>query len=454
MIVILAILAATRASPIAFPSSPFVSRDLFQNREPLCDDLDGCRSLWDIIRGCLVTISLCTWVSMHPNIPSPDERWPTLARRRAGLMLLALFVPEAVIAWAARQRLIAIKLAKMHKEEGWTTTHGFFAIMGGFMEYEGNQPIRVLLPDELESYSLTGNGDFPRISKADIEDKSKGDAISKGLVLLQTTWFVVQFIARGVQGLPVLGLELVTVAFATLNLIIYLLWWDKPQNVKRGVRVYKKRKTEEEVDDGDAEEIVGFWVALCNSLSHLPTKIVRGPVPKKFKDSPWLIRVLMWPLFKPMDTIFPEDDTDDIVLLKRVNTFYPHQWNWSLGYLSSAEAAVSATIVGFVYWPGWSYDFPSSLEQMLWRVAFIAMTGVPIILLLALGLRFSMNKFLNLNLLDSFCMRMIWILLLLFFLLGRLTVFVIPCLGLTTGAESLPPSLFYNIHWSSFIPHI
>ena len=54
---------------------------------------------------------------MHPNIPSPDERWPRIAWRRAGLMILALIAPEAVIAWAMRQRLAATQLAKEHKGE-------------------------------------------------------------------------------------------------------------------------------------------------------------------------------------------------------------------------------------------------------------------------------------------------------------------------------------------------
>src|SRR5712671_4401260 len=40
------------------------------------------------------------WASVHPNIPSPDERWPRIAFRRVGLMLGALIVPEAIIAWA------------------------------------------------------------------------------------------------------------------------------------------------------------------------------------------------------------------------------------------------------------------------------------------------------------------------------------------------------------------
>jgi hypothetical protein len=117
MILILAILAATRASPLSLTSPPVVSLDQVQVPGPSCDDPNGCRSLEDIIRSCILTILLCTWVSMHPNIPSPDERWPKLAWRRVGLMLLALIAPEAVISWAMRQRRAAAKLAEDHKGE-------------------------------------------------------------------------------------------------------------------------------------------------------------------------------------------------------------------------------------------------------------------------------------------------------------------------------------------------
>jgi hypothetical protein len=131
--------------------------------------------------------------------------------------------------------------------------------MGGFIEYEGERPIRVLLPEQLESYSLTGNGDFPRISKAEIEDKSKGDAIAKVFVILQTGWFVAHSITRGVHGLPMTELEFVSLAFVALNLIIYVLWWDKPQSVQYGVRVYKKRKAVESgVNDRDVKLPLDF----------------------------------------------------------------------------------------------------------------------------------------------------------------------------------------------------
>jgi hypothetical protein len=113
MIILLAILAATRASPLRFPSAPHVS--LIQLQATSCDDPAGCRSLWDIIRSCIFTLFLCTWASVHPNIPSPDERWPRIALRRVGLMLATLIVPEAMIAWAWRQRQLAIQLAENHK---------------------------------------------------------------------------------------------------------------------------------------------------------------------------------------------------------------------------------------------------------------------------------------------------------------------------------------------------
>jgi len=296
-------------------------------------------------------------------------------------MLLALFVPEAVISWALRQRLAAAELAKEHEGEGWTITHGFFAIMGGFMEYEGNQPIRVLFPEELESYSLTGNGDFPRLSKAEIEDKSKGDTISKGVVILQTGWFVTQCVARGAQGLPITELELATVAFAALNFVIYVLWRDKPQNVQRGVRVYKKRMTEESVDDGSAEATVGFWGALRDALSEIPSAIVRGPDLPGLTHLPWLNRVFFWPIVKPVAVLISGDGADGDRVRVRVNTFYPSRWVASSEMFSVFLVATITVAFGAIHCIGWSFDFPSNIERTLWRVASLSITGVPILII-------------------------------------------------------------------------
>ena len=319
--------------------------------------------------------------------------------------------------------------------------------MGGFMEYEGNQPIRVLFPETLQSYSLTGNGDFPRISKAEIEDRSKGDAISKSVAILQTGWFVTQCIARALQGLPITELELVTVAFATLNFVIYLLWWDKPLNVQRGVRVYKKRTTEEPVDDGDAEATVGFWAALGDALSDLPAAIEGGPLIEE--DIPWLARVLSWPLIKPLYTIVGSVDVH--FLKMRVGTLYPTEWTLAAGNFSIFVVLTITVAFGGIHCIGWSFAFPSSIERTLWRISSASITGVPILLLPLCLLGDTVDTVIfQQQLFDSFNSGMTTVLVLSVYILSRLALLILPFLCL----RSLPPAAFYVVHWTSLIPHV
>ena len=147
-----------------------------------------------------------------------------------GYILLA---PEFVILWAARQHFGARYLTKKHEQNhtGWTQAHAFFLIMGGFMLHEGGKPVRVLEAKDLEELSEAGKIKWPTITKEEIADRSKGDYLSKTIVLFQTTWFVGQCISRGAYGLTVTELEVVTVAFASLTGVIYYLWWDKPLDV-------------------------------------------------------------------------------------------------------------------------------------------------------------------------------------------------------------------------------
>ena len=94
-----------------------------------CNDLAHCRTIWNIVWSCLVTIFSCTWVAVHPNVPCPKKReasgwieryiWnPLLSfmEHRLPLFLCALFVPEYVLAWAIRQFLKARRIAKSEFE--------------------------------------------------------------------------------------------------------------------------------------------------------------------------------------------------------------------------------------------------------------------------------------------------------------------------------------------------
>ncbi|KAJ6494193.1 hypothetical protein C8R45DRAFT_824403, partial [Mycena sanguinolenta] len=58
--------------------------------------------------------------------------------------------------------------------------------------------------------------------KEDIKDKSKGDALFKGVALLQGLRFILQCLARAHQHLAITQLEVATLAFAVVNIFI---WW-------------------------------------------------------------------------------------------------------------------------------------------------------------------------------------------------------------------------------------
>ena len=110
--------------------------------------------------------------------------------------------------------------------------------MGGFVLFHGPQRIGVLSPERLDELSKKHLIEFPTITEEEIKDRSKGDALSKTLVLGRTSWFIAQCISRKAQGLIMTELELVTLAFAALNGFMSFFWWNKPLAVQTTVSVY------------------------------------------------------------------------------------------------------------------------------------------------------------------------------------------------------------------------
>ena len=117
----------------------------------------------------------------------------------------------------------------------WSRVHGFFAAMGGFVD--GNEMLSL---KDIERLVQNDEIEYPIVTREEIQDKSKGDAVTKALVVLQTTWFLLQCAARGSQRLALTELELATAAFALLNIIIYALWWDKPLDVQCHIVVRRR----------------------------------------------------------------------------------------------------------------------------------------------------------------------------------------------------------------------
>ena len=84
---------------------------------PTCICPSDQRSLWNILWSCLATIFACSWVSVHPNIPGPNESWQRIFPRRLEFMFWAVVAPEMIISWAFRQWSGARNLEKLYKGE-------------------------------------------------------------------------------------------------------------------------------------------------------------------------------------------------------------------------------------------------------------------------------------------------------------------------------------------------
>lgn len=77
------------------------------------------RSMIEIIWGCVTTTFVCTWVSVHPNVPPRTKEeygWKSLLRRLR-LMFWALVAPELVLAWSAKQWYVAGKIADTYNHK-------------------------------------------------------------------------------------------------------------------------------------------------------------------------------------------------------------------------------------------------------------------------------------------------------------------------------------------------
>ena len=382
------------------------------------EDRFDTRSIYGILWSCLSIIFACTWITVHPNIPAPgDSQWAVL-RRRVAVMGYFILAPEFVIVWAARQHFGARYLTKKYAKDhtSWTPVHSFFLIMGGFTLHKGGNPVRVLVPKELEELSEAGKIEWPTITKEEIADRSKGDYLSKTIVLFQTTWFVGQCIARGAYGLTVTELEVVTLAFASLTGVIYYLWWDKPLDIRCSIPVHLLDGALGKIEGDIEKEEIGPQIILSKiSQQEIPEKdenmaVNSNPLPTASihldtsTPDPATTRMQRFRAFRrgaceEYGTLFGLGyvfiafplkrflaafaDMPDCTALGdntlRVPTFYsPYNHDDPRQVMPTAPAACVATIFGAIHCIAWSFHFATSQERSVWRISAVLVSGLPI----------------------------------------------------------------------------
>ncbi|KDR66099.1 hypothetical protein GALMADRAFT_81262 [Galerina marginata CBS 339.88] len=435
----------------AAPLSPLTLRKVNNSLNPTGDTIcpDQQRSLWDILLSCSATIFACTWVSVHPNVPAPEDTEWKIVRRRIALMFVALVAPELVILWAMREWNAARIMMKRFKFEGWTKTHAYFIHMGGFMWYNQHRrrPWEVLHFDDLERYIEEGKIKLPTISEKDIQDRSKSDTLTKAIALGQTTWFFIQTIARHAQGLAVTELELVTAALAVLNAIIYFLWWNKPLDVRHANRVQLQFSLEgEESRPGQEPTLISSFPYLLLASISLNFDVQMDKTPHGKSETPPLSGGFLRECGK---LFFP-------IEVSGANTRVPSFWvaDNEMRDFAIAQILISSLIaIGFggIHCLGWAFTFPSYPELLLWRVCSCVIAATPAVMALCSMLLFlhSQNRIRLRESLEISVSTIIPILLLTYFA-GRIILLIEALVAL----RNLRESAFRVVRWTTFIPHV
>ncbi|TFK58388.1 hypothetical protein BDN72DRAFT_92550 [Pluteus cervinus] len=436
---------------------------------------DG-RTLYDIVKGCLVTIAACVYRAVHQNIPDPELSFWGRLRVTMKVTFYALIVPELMIWWAMRQwfgsRWAVGLMNRTEPRLNWTKVHGQFAQMGGFARKDNKQ---VLHPYALCRLLQDGLLDVKelQLTEKEIQDKSKGDILSKTLVAFQTTWFMFECIARLQQGLPLLELEVVTLAFATLNIITYGLWWYKPLNVLCPIYIHVHPKTPDPpVEPKSPQEAIIGEAETTNKepsgegfreMLKRPVRRIVAVIKKDIKAHGWwrmlwkqLIKqpflAVVWPLKELLDDEQVRDDAT------HVSTFFAE---WILdsneNNLIQALSSFIGMIFGAIHFLSWRSTFPTQVELLLWRMSSIILVVPPFFMLLRaifnriyLAAPSGSRRERIARFLYPFFEKVTFFLGPIPYILARVCVLVLAFLTL----HNPPSGAFTNISWTSYIPHL
>ena len=283
---------------------------------------------------------------------------------------------------------------------------------------ESNDPLHPLLASDLTHDDIYS---FAMPTEAEIKDRGKSDWLAKSLVLLQTSWFVIQCIARGIKHLPVTHLEIVTLVYAAMNFVIYVFWWNKPLNVNRPVRVFRRSGESEPSEtqpQSNSEAWKSTWELALDGLGRILGFIAGG-----------------------------QDQDVDLSREDRVPRFWANSTEENILIADIIMLGVGICF-GAIHCIAWGFPFLTHMELLMWRMSSVTITAVPIYMPSMIGLA-------------------IWLGDMDFDAIGYITLFSLIPAGLLyviaqavtlvlalTSLRDLPLGAYEAVHWTTFIPHV
>jgi hypothetical protein len=167
---------------------------------------------------------------------------------------------------------------------------------------------------------------IPRITKDEINDKSKNDSFAKAIALGQISWTVIQVCVRGARGLAIAQLEIAVIAFSVCAVVIYAVQWSTPKDVR-----------------------VPITLIQCE-----------GPIPSKVLE------------------LLENKNQDDGRWGENISNTASSNYDEFSGDIVFTGVIVGALVFGAPHIGAWNFKFPTQIEQIIWRGTSIYCTCIGI----------------------------------------------------------------------------
>jgi hypothetical protein len=236
---------------------------------------------------------------------------------------------------------------------------------------------------------------LPHMTEDEIDDVNKGDVLFKFLAVSQILWLYIQLVTRVSRKLPTTQLEVVTLAFAVISIITYVLLYSRPKDVQTTREMHAARYP-------------------------TPAELTRiaavGPetLGRRRRD------------FSIPNSVEQSDDADH-----------------SLGSITAA-----LIVFGGLHLLAWNYEFPTPIERRLWQAsAIVTIATTPTLWLLAKAIESIAVDFSNM--IATYFLRMFITIILSIFVAARLFIVVEIIRSL-----AYQPSETFRTTWAANVPHV
>ena len=344
--------------------------------------------------------------------------------------MLALLAPELVMLfacgqWASAQRSVADMHASGYCD--WTMVHAFYADMGGFLLKSPDCTSFPITAKQVHYLVTQGYLSLPKITKAEIWDKSKADMFAKTIASFQAAWLVAQVVSRWIQHLSVTLLELSTVAMIPCTGAALYFWFRKPLNVETATEIH--------LDTSIAEVLARAGDKAETTFKDTPLDFIEADVYTSSQlpfGKHWGVKE------RPLPRL-PNDRDSRLHSLRIIIIVAAPTASFSLLHLIA-----------------WNFEFPTRFEQLMWRWTCISM-GIVLgggCIVEAVSIVVDGYTTSGLTTLNRYKLR--WPTNLLFFVPGAIymSTRLIVIVEVVISLRLLPAGCFEVVQWSEIFPHI